>query len=38
VRWEVSWRGGGTTGSLPPLHTVSGFVLRVRECPALNTR
>jgi hypothetical protein len=38
VDWSVSWSGGGQTGVLPGLTSMSAVVLRVTESQALNDR
>ncbi|BFU47711.1 hypothetical protein [Krasilnikovia sp. MM14-A1004] len=36
VTWTVSWAGGGTDGTLPPLTTTSTLAVRVAESQAIN--
>jgi hypothetical protein len=38
VTWEVTWVGGGTSGSVPPLTTAAALNLRVQEAGALNAK
>jgi hypothetical protein len=37
VTWEISWAGGGATGTVPALTTTSAVDLQVREAGALNS-
>jgi len=38
VTWQVSWAGGGTSGTVPAVTTTSTRVVRVSESQALNGR
>jgi hypothetical protein len=37
VTWEISWAGGGATGTVPALTTTAAVDLRVKEAGALNS-
>lgn len=37
ARWEISWSGGGESGTRPALTTTSEMALQVREAGALNS-
>src|SRR5262249_17095095 len=37
VTWQVSWAGGGQTGTVPDLTTTSTITLNVTDSQALNT-
>jgi hypothetical protein len=36
ITWDITWRGGGTAGTLPPLVTVAAALFRVAESQAVN--
>jgi hypothetical protein len=36
ITWAITWRGGGTAGTLPPLFTTSAALFRVAESQAVN--
>ena len=36
ITWDITWHGGGTTGTLPPLATVAAALFRVAESQAVN--
>jgi hypothetical protein len=36
ITWHITWRGGGTAGTLPPLFTTSAALFRVAESQAVN--
>jgi hypothetical protein len=37
VTWQISWAGGGSTGTVPDLTTTSAMDLQVKESGALNS-
>jgi hypothetical protein len=36
ITWDISWRGGGAAGTLPPLFTAAAALFRVAESQAVN--
>jgi hypothetical protein len=36
ITWDITWAGGGTAGTLPPLYTTSAALFRVAESQAVN--
>lgn len=38
VTWQISWAGGGQTGTVPDLTTTSNLTITVTESQALNTQ
>jgi hypothetical protein len=36
ITWDITWRGGGAAGTLPPLFTTSAALFRVAESQAVN--
>jgi len=36
ITWDITWAGGGTAGTLPPLFTTSAALFRVAESQAVN--
>jgi hypothetical protein len=36
ITWDITWVGGGTAGTLPPLFTTSAALFRVAESQAVN--